>query len=137
MKRIIIVSLLLLSFKLGSFEVPTMPNKNELECLATNVYRESRGESFVGKVAVAKVTLNRVIDKRYPKTICKVVYQKSQFSWTTKYHNVVYDMDSLTAAITAINSKSNFRATHYHADYINPNWKLKRVAKIGRHIFYV
>jgi spore germination cell wall hydrolase CwlJ-like protein len=25
---------------------------------------------------------------------------------------------------------------YYHADYVNPNWKLKRIAKIGTHIFY-
>lgn len=132
-----IASLLLLSFKLGSFEVPKLPAKKELECLATNVYREARGEPFAGQVAVAKVTLNRVKDERYPKTICKVVYQRYQFSWTAKYHNVVYDMNSLTAAITAITSKSKFKATHYHATYVNPRWNLKRIAKIGNHIFYV
>lgn len=137
MKRLVIASLLLLSFSLGSFEVPKLPDKKELECLATNVYREARSESFAGQVAVAKVTLNRVADKRYPKTICKVVYQPHQFSWTTKYKNVVYDMTSLNAAITALNTSSKFKATHYHADYVNPNWGLKKVAKIGRHIFYV
>jgi len=30
------------------------------------------------------------------------------------------------------------RATHYHATYVYPDWapRLKRVAKIGHHIFY-
>lgn len=131
-----IASLLLLSFKLGSFEVPKLPDKKELECLATNVYREANNEPFAGQVAVAKVTLNRVADKRYPKTICKVVYEKNQFSWTNKYKNVVYDMESLNASIVALNSNTKFTATHYHADYVSPNWGLRRVAKIGRHIFY-
>ena len=27
-------------------------------------------------------------------------------------------------------------ALYYHADYVSPNWKYKRVAKIGAHIFY-
>jgi len=27
-------------------------------------------------------------------------------------------------------------ALFYHADYVNPQWKKVRVAKIGRHIFY-
>jgi spore germination cell wall hydrolase CwlJ-like protein len=27
-------------------------------------------------------------------------------------------------------------ALYYHADYVNPNWKHQRVAKIGTHIFY-
>lgn len=136
MKKILIASLLLLSFKLGSFEVPKLPSKKELDCLATNVYREARGEPFAGQVAVAKVTLNRVADKRYPKTICKVVYQKNQFSWTRKYKNVVYTLESINAAIAAFNYKGRFTATHYHADYVKPNWGLRRTAKIGRHIFY-
>jgi spore germination cell wall hydrolase CwlJ-like protein len=27
-------------------------------------------------------------------------------------------------------------ATYYHADYVSPGWRLERVDKIGRHIFY-
>ena len=27
-------------------------------------------------------------------------------------------------------------AMYYHADYVNPGWQKKRIAKIGRHIFY-
>ena len=27
-------------------------------------------------------------------------------------------------------------ALYYHADYVNPNWKLNKTTKIGRHIFY-
>ena len=27
-------------------------------------------------------------------------------------------------------------ATYYHADYVNPRWKLQKIDQIGRHIFY-
>ena len=27
-------------------------------------------------------------------------------------------------------------ATHYHADYVNPQWGLPKTTQIGRHIFY-
>jgi spore germination cell wall hydrolase CwlJ-like protein len=27
-------------------------------------------------------------------------------------------------------------ALYYHADYVNPGWRLPRIEKIGRHIFY-
>lgn len=27
-------------------------------------------------------------------------------------------------------------ATHYHADYVNPDWGYQRTVKIGKHIFY-
>ena len=128
---------MLLSFSIGSFEVPKVPNKKELECLATNIYHEARGEPLKGQVAVALVTLNRVADPRYPKTICKVVFQKNQFSWTNVSTKIVYDLESLDAAIKAVNYKGVFEATHYHATHVNPNWKLKQVAKIGNHVFYV
>ena len=44
----------------------------------------------------------------------------------------------------AINMVINFErqkdvtggATYYHADYVNPQWNLKKVDQIGRHIFY-
>ncbi len=54
----------------------------ERRCLAMNIYFEARGEPTVGQVAVAMVTMNRVLSKRYPSSICKVVWQRRQFSWT-------------------------------------------------------
>lgn len=63
--------------------LPTMSKAgNDLECLAKNIYFEARGESLDGQLAVGHVTLNRVEDSRWPNTICGVVYQPSQFSWT-------------------------------------------------------
>ncbi|NIO43392.1 MAG: hypothetical protein GTO41_26515, partial [Burkholderiales bacterium] len=48
----------------------------ELNCLALNVYHEARGEPMAGQYAVAEVTMNRVASRRYPNTVCKVVFQK-------------------------------------------------------------
>lgn len=56
--------------------------ERELRCLAQNVYFEARGEPTVGQLAVAMVTMNRVHAKQYPDTVCKVVWQRRQFSWT-------------------------------------------------------
>ena len=114
----------------------------EIKCLADNIYFESRGESFKGKLAVAIVTLNRVRSPDYPKTICGVVYQRGQFSWTRTKHKVMdfYAWtDSLLAANMAMEDSKvlgNFKATHYHSTDINPGWKLRKVAKIGKHLFY-
>lgn len=54
---------------------PIKHTPQELECLATNIYHEARGESLEGKIAVAHVTVNRVWHHRYPNTVCDVVYQ--------------------------------------------------------------
>ena len=53
----------------------------ELRCLAGAVYFESRGESLPGQLAVAHVVINRANSGRFPKSLCGVVHQKSQFSF--------------------------------------------------------
>ncbi|MBN4079545.1 cell wall hydrolase [Beggiatoa alba] len=54
----------------------------QIRCLALNVYFEARGEATEGQLAVAMVTMNRVKNRYYPNTVCGVVWQKRQFSWT-------------------------------------------------------
>ena len=55
----------------------------EIDCLARNIFFEARGEEFWGRLAVAAVTLNR--SNKYDVSICKVVHEKHQFSWTKQY----------------------------------------------------
>ena len=128
--------------------------EKSLDCLAINVYREAGHESFEGKVAVAQVTLNRVNNNKFPRDVCAVVYQKSrftervicQFSWCcdSKHRNrpvdqEAYDESYRVAKMVFLEDfrlESIDKALYYHADYVNPNWKLKRIAKIGTHIFY-
>lgn len=57
-------------------------NKSANNCLVCNCYHESRGETYEGMVAVAKVVLSRVAHPSFPNSVCRVVYQSSQFSWT-------------------------------------------------------
>lgn len=61
---------------------PEYFHEEELKCLTDNVYHEARGEAKEGRYAVIFSTLSRVLDKNYPKTICGVVHQPWQFSWT-------------------------------------------------------
>lgn len=128
--------------------------EKSLDCLAINVYREAGNEPFEGKVAVAQVTLNRVNSNKFPRDICAVVYQKSrftervicQFSWycDSKHRNrpindEAYEESYRVAKMVFLEDfklESIENALYYHADYVNPNWKLKRVTKIGTHIFY-
>jgi spore germination cell wall hydrolase CwlJ-like protein len=49
----------------------------DVDCLAKNIYYEAGNESEEGKVAVAMVTINRVRDGRFGKSICSVVDQKT------------------------------------------------------------
>lgn len=125
----------------------------EENCLARAVYFESRSESDLGQLAVAKVILNRVKAPDFPKTICGVVYQGSgtrnscQFSFACD--GLPDDVKSPAAwshakmiAQRAINNDPAVSmlgsATNYHADYVNPRWAktMRKLARIGHHIFY-
>ena len=122
-------------------------------CLAQAIYFEARSETIEGQFAVGRVVLNRVNDARYPDTICGVVFQnqnwvdRCQFSFACdrirdrvknrKLFKVAQHVAEETTAgriwLPQVGS-----STHYHATYVNPRWnrKMKRVGKIGLHIFY-
>lgn len=54
-------------------------------CMAQNIYFEAGVDNHAGMSAVADVVLNRVEDRRYPDTVCDVVYDAvMKESWKTK-----------------------------------------------------
>lgn len=118
----------------------------QAECLALNIYHEARGESVMGQIAVAHVTLNRVADRRWPSTICEVVYQPKQFSWTHMVSNRTprngfnwtRAQNLAQAVIDGVDEDNTDGAVYYHADYVNPVWNrnLTVTTVIGAHIFY-
>lgn len=126
----------------------------EQRCLAAGIYFEARGESVKGQAAVAQVILNRVRNPTYPNTVCGVVYQndnwrnRCQFSFacdgikdrvrSPKHWNVAEEIALATTA-GKIWLKEVGSSTHYHATYVRPPWakRMRKVGKIGLHIFYV
>lgn len=118
------------------------------ECLALNVYFESRGESEIGQQFVAWVTLNRVMDDKFPNTVCDVVWEDKQFSWT---HDGKSDKPKDKAAWAKAQAIANGviesygvvtdptdGSTFFHADYSNPYWteSVNKVVQIDNHVFY-
>ena len=127
----------------------TNADEEDRYCLAQNIYFESRGESQIGQEFVAWVTLNRVMNSDFPGEICKVVWQKDQFSWT---HDGKSDRPrdneawatAQTIALEVITAYGVDRdptegATYFHATSVKPSWakKFERVVQIDNHIFYV
>ena len=123
--------------------------KTQVDCLAENIYYEAGYEPRDGKIAVAMVTLNRVQDPQFPKDICSVVKQKTrstcQFSWFCENDKRIRNNSTyIQAREVALMVYANYEkmddmtqgALFYHADYVNPRWKLERTTVIGRHIFY-
>ena len=120
--------------------------KSELLCLAKNIYYEARGEPLQGKIAVAQVTLNRVIHRtEFHSSICQVVYAKSQFSWTHEHHREPRGDQWLEAQVLAklvvqgVAYLPDFKALYFHNLTVKPQWNRTKelVARIGNHIFYV
>jgi spore germination cell wall hydrolase CwlJ-like protein len=128
--------------------------RKQVTCLAENIYFEAANEPYKGKKAVAFVTINRLQTGNYAGDICGVVYQKTngtcQFSWycdktiaakrLTIKHTEVYNEILELAVYVFLNFDKledvTKGATYYHANYVNPGWRLQRVNVIGRHIFY-
>jgi spore germination cell wall hydrolase CwlJ-like protein len=126
----------------------------EENCLARAVYFEARSETALGQMAVAKVILNRVKAPNYPKSICGVVYQGSnrrnscQFSFACDgqaddVRQPAAWEQAKTVARRAIEGDKKIAsqlngALFYHADYVKPKWSrsMRKVMKVGRHIFY-
>lgn len=131
--------------------VPPHPilDDRQLACLQKNVYFEARGEGRAGMRAVANATMNRVKDPRFPKTVCDVVYQPSQFSWTRYNPRVNLTSPGNRAAWetagevaekaiigTLVNNVGS--AQYFHAKHVNPSWsrRFNLVATVNSHVFY-
>lgn len=116
-------------------------SKKEFKCLVDNVYYEARGEPIDGQRMVAKVVLNRTKHPDYPDSICGVVYQPFQFSWTLKKQKQPSGPEYEIAKYAAM-SGMNYptEAIYYHSANMRkyPAWAKKQVpiTKRGNHIFY-
>lgn len=150
-------------------QIPVAPNvqledltpfaRQEIECLAQNMYFEAGLEPVKGQLAVAFVTHNRMQSGVFPNTYCEVVKQRvgnvCQFSWVCeKRPKVMIDKKVLTIENNLIYNKitdmamqfylytENFKdptkgALYFHADYVKPGWNnMRYTAQIGRHLFY-
>lgn len=53
------------------------------QCMICACYNEAGGESQEGMRAVGKAVMSRVKSGKYKPTVCGVVWQEGQFSWTS------------------------------------------------------
>lgn len=132
-------------------------------CLSQAVYHEARGEPEAGQWAVANVILNRVASRRYPNSVCGVVYQNAQlgryrcqFSFACdgrsdmggKGNRIVRE-SWVRANVIAMLAYRQFQhgerpdyvpagTLFYHTKAVDPSWSqaMRQVAVIGSHIFY-
>lgn len=122
------------------------PGSHQLDCLATGVYFEAKGEPLAGQLAVGKVIANRANSGgRFPSSYCGVLFQRGQFSFIrggalprVPRASKMWQTAVAIAKIVDRDLKDSVaeKALFFHARYVSPSWHLKRVASIGNHIFY-
>jgi spore germination cell wall hydrolase CwlJ-like protein len=108
-------------------------------------WQEDRREGKIGVQLVTQVVLNRA--NRSNKTVCEVVYQPYQFSWTSqakkkkpKHKTYLEVREHVTAIFLGLERvPSQFKAaTHFHTKDVKPMWR-RQFAKVGvwnNHVFY-
>ena len=122
------------------------PGSRELECLAVGIYFESKSEPLAGQLAVGQVIANRASSgRRFPQSYCGVLFQRGQFSfvrgrsWPAVKRSSRQWQNAVAVAKIVdqeLHSSPVGEALFFHARYVSPRWRLKRVASIGNHVFY-
>lgn len=129
-----------------------MTRENDIDILARTIYGEARGESTLGKRAVACVIINRYNSKKWfsGANIAETCRKKWQFScWNDgdpnkkKIENAtaIELAECLAIAEAFVDGKEKdflCGACHYHTTKLTPKWAEGRRADflIGNHLFY-
>ncbi|MBH0155284.1 cell wall hydrolase [Fictibacillus sp. 5RED26] len=112
----------------------------DVEQMARVVHGEARGESYIGKVSVAAVILNRLEDPAFPSHVSDVIHQTNAF---TAVHDGQYHLKPSSYAYRAVlDAMKGWDPTYGSVYYYNPElatdtWIFSRasVTKIGNHLF--
>lgn len=128
--------------------------EQEIDLLAKTIYGEARGESFLGKIAVGFVPMNRLAaGGRFGNTLYDVILRPKQFScWNMEDVNLkaiamAFDSASMAqcraAAVIAyfgLQEDPTKGSDHYHGSWMPqpPSWAKEMTFKVavGSHLFY-
>lgn len=132
----------------GGLDPSEYPDTDDLRCLGRNIYHEARGESVLGQMMVAQVTLNRVESDAFPDSVCEVVWQPGAFSWTNdgrrdvpgdaEAYEVALEIaaHSLLGWVTDVSGGATF---YYNPEMADPFWashpEFVEIGIVGRHRF--
>ena len=108
--------------------------------MARIISAESRGEPYLGQVAVGAVVLNRVEHPSFPDTVSGVIYQNGAFSCLNdgQFYKEVAS-SAYTAARDALNGldPSGGAIYYYNPKTATSSWIRSRpiITTIGNHVF--
>ncbi|AGK54727.1 spore cortex-lytic enzyme [Bacillus sp. 1NLA3E] len=115
-------------------------SQNDIKLLANAVHGESRGEPYIGQVAVAAVILNRVNSAAFPNTVSGVIFEPGAF--TAVADGQIYLTPNELSKKAVIDAINGWDPTGEALYYFNPAtatngwiWGRPQIKKIGKHIF--
>ena len=126
------------------------PDMYDVDVVARTVYGEARGESQEGRIAVAKVIVNRWRHSGGSlESVCKKPKQFSCWNVDDPNYPIIKDvtyadqvfLQCLSAVAVALDLKAadpTKGSRHYHAPRVSPYWAVGHtpVVEIGGHVFY-
>lgn len=117
-------------------------NSSDVYLLAKCIYAESRGEPYLGQVAVGAVILNRVRSSSFPNSISGVIYQPYAFTAVSDGQiNLEPNSTAYSAARDAMNGwdPTNGCLYYYNPATATSSWIWSREVRltIGKHKFAV
>lgn len=112
-------------------------------CLAQAIYYEARSEPIDGQLLVAEVVINRTNHEDFPHTVCGVVYDPDQFSWSDNppeikeakewSHSLKLSAEILLGETELLNSG----ALYFHSGPEQGFFTTRtRIGRYGNHTFY-
>lgn len=110
----------------------------------------------MGQAYIVKTVLNRVRDTKHPHSVCGVIYQSKQFSWThqipknkqqvpnktTSEKELLKQLEAVSTVVIWLDRLGwDFTqgSQFYHSVKVKPNWdysKLEKTNVVGNHVFY-
>ena len=140
-KNIVLMSAVLFSASQQVQADAHIKSHKQVECLSVMAYHEAKGESKQGILAVMHTTLNRVRDSRFPNSVCSVVYQKGQYSWS-KHNPKIRDYETFNKiksfAYDVVKGKYNDNtegSLYFNSLHKRPKGTVQTV-RIDGHTFY-
>lgn len=127
-------------------------SKSAAVCLLCNCANEAGILNEDGQSSVNRVVFSRVKSENFPDTVCKVVWQKAQFSWTLGGKYKAYDSlggaklkecersveDSAKKELVEEPGKI-FALNYYNPKIVTPKWRKdcgRQVHKDAGHVFF-
>ena len=136
-----------------------LTKRDQIKCMAHNIYYEAGGESYMGQIAVARVVMNRVLHG-FAENPCKVIYQTTrkvnveteratihcQFSWvcrgklqpdttSQRYKTAEEIAEQVIYEDKWVDEMPN-NVLFFHNKSVNPSWPYRTAMVIGNHVFY-